>query len=74
MHPKEYDILRRAVDDGLQAGLLRYYQNPASAGALIQGEDSLLKYYLMEGVVDEICRWFDFPEHLLSPEKTDDHP
>jgi len=70
MQPKEYDILRRAVDDGLQTGFSQYQRSkdidPATHAAL---SDPALIRGLHEAIVDEICQWFDFPESLLPIEE-----
>ena len=58
MKPKTYEILCRAVEQGVPYGLHRYYKHrddlPDELTLDVMADE------IIKAVMDEICVWFDF--------------
>ena len=62
MKAKEYDVLARAVEEGVAYGWMRAHKHDPVP------DDESAKIEITNAVVSEICEWFDF-EFPVSEEK-----
>ena len=54
MRAKEYDVLVRAVEEGVSYGWMRAHKHTSKP------DDEAAKIEIANAVVSEICEWFDF--------------
>lgn len=63
MKVKEYDVLARAVEEGIDIGYTHAFKHTDEPG------EQLLKDCIYEAVMNQICEWFEFS----NVEEMEDH-
>ena len=62
MRAKEYDVMERAVEEGVAMGLRHAYKyNP-------KPDETAIRDAIVQDVMNSICEWFDFTEPALIEE------
>jgi hypothetical protein len=56
---KDYDVLVRAVEIGVQCGITRMFKH-LDADAMTQDEMRECAHKMEDSILDEICEWFTF--------------
>jgi len=57
---KEYEVLRRAVEEGCAYGIRRYYKHRGSCPTPLAQEE--IGAEIADSVVNAICEWFEFDD------------
>lgn len=57
MKAKEYQVMERAIEEGINHGYYRAYKHVDNPS-----EDQI-KLEIFNSVLTSICEWFDFPEN-----------
>lgn len=63
MKAREYDVLERAVEEGIRYGIRRfnkYVPEGPEGQAIEDGEAERLEGEVLSAVLNGICDWFDF--------------
>ena len=58
MRVRAYEVLRRAIEEGLEHGWRRAHKHTASPG------EATLKDEVVQGILNEVCEYFDFDDDL----------
>ena len=58
MKAKEYALLQRCIEDGIERGHQRAYKHDDDP------PKDHIKNAICESVMTEVCEWFDFPESV----------
>lgn len=58
MKPRDYVVLERALEEGVQLGLKRVFKHREDP--LTEDQERVLTEQLPEQILDVICEWFTF--------------
>lgn len=53
---RTYEVLRRAVEDGIEYGWRRAHKHTDAP------ESEAIKEQVAQGILNEVCEWFDFDD------------